>query len=77
VSGATDMEFMFGQSVFNQPLDNWDVSNVTNMGFMFFLTPFNQNISGWCVEQIATEPDNFNDGDSIDPQNKPLWGEPC
>ncbi len=42
---------MFGMfadaKAFNQPLDNWDVSNVATMYDMFAgATEFNQNISG-------------------------------
>ena len=38
---------------FNQPLNNWNVSNVTNMGSMFVnCKSFNQNISNWDVSKV-------------------------
>jgi surface protein len=53
-SGITDMNFMFFDlSSFNQPLDNWDVSQVTNMRDMFyFATSFNQPLDNWDVSQV-------------------------
>jgi surface protein len=40
--------------VFNQPLDNWNVSNVTNMGGMFILCiNFNQPLNGWDVSRVT------------------------
>ena len=59
LSNVTDMDWMFSNSSFNQPIGNWDVSNVTNMSWMFGDSQFNQNISGWCVRKIGTEPKNF------------------
>ena len=43
---------------FNQPLDNWDVSNVTNMKHMFLVsTPglgaFNQPLSSWDTSNVT------------------------
>ena len=33
---------------FNQPLDNWDVSNVTRMIYMFYkVRSFNQRLDKW------------------------------
>ena len=46
---------------FNQPLNNWDVSNVQNMALMFGATSgtngrgaFNQNIGNWDVQMSLT-----------------------
>ena len=37
MSKVTNMSEMFnGASSFNQPLNNWDVSNVRNMRYMFY-----------------------------------------
>ena len=43
-----------GAENFNQPLDNWDVSNVTNMVFMFWgAESFNQPLNNW---DLSNEP---------------------
>ena len=43
----------YGSKLFNQPLNNWDVSNVTDMSFMFYdCESFNQDISKWDVSNI-------------------------
>jgi len=33
-----------GTKVFNQPLNNWNVSSVTNMSYMFGSSAFNNDI---------------------------------
>ena len=39
---------------FNQPLDNWDVSNVTNMAHMFHnCVNFNQPLNNWNVSNVT------------------------
>ncbi len=38
---------------FNQPLNNWNVSNVRNMGHMFYSAhSFNQPLNNWNVSTI-------------------------
>jgi len=51
---VTDMVnlFLFDYT-FNEPLDNWDVSNVTNMFSMFAYTSFNQPIGNWDVSKVT------------------------
>ena len=65
LSNVTDMELMFltrSGSIhrFNQPLNNWDVSNVTNMAWMFGvqfgtngLGDFNQHLNNWDVSNVT------------------------
>ena len=51
---VTDMHFMFfDNEVFNQPIDNWDVSNVTDMSYMFETAQFNQPIGNWDVSSVT------------------------
>jgi surface protein len=52
---VTDMRGLFtDKSTFNQPIDNWDVSNVTNMAEMFRnASSFNQSISNWDVSNVT------------------------
>ena len=49
------MKKMFGWAKeFNQPLNNWNVSNVTDMGAIFYeAEKFNQNISNWNVTKAS------------------------
>ena len=51
----SDMSFLFHfNSVFNQPIGNWDVSNVTEMTEMFRdAQSFNQDISNWDVNNVS------------------------
>jgi surface protein len=47
---------------FNQPLNDWDVSNVKVMSFMFYYCfSFNQNISNWNVSNVKTKTEVFED----------------
>jgi surface protein len=42
-----------GATVFNQPLDNWDVSKVINMeGVFHSAEAFNQNLGNWDVSKV-------------------------
>jgi surface protein len=49
------MENMFSYATsFNQPLNNWDVSNVTNMSQMFWTaSSFNQPLIDWDVSNVT------------------------
>ena len=49
-------------TVFNQDLSGWDVSNVTDMSYMFSSNPaFDQNIGSWNVSNVSDFTD-FMDG---------------
>jgi len=49
------LEFMFGGAEsFNQPLNDWNVSNVDNMSRMFFnAESFNQPLNDWNVSNVT------------------------
>ena len=66
------MAWMFmGSLSFNQPLNNWDVSNVTNMWYMFLdATSFNQPLNKWNVSNDVTYMRRMFDG--ADSFNQPL-----
>ena len=54
MSSVIDMNGMFGSSVFNQDISNWDVSNVIDMSNMFIFTSyFNQDLSSWNVSNVS------------------------
>ena len=53
--------FYFATS-FNQPLNNWNVSNVTNMFSMFRnTTSFNQPLNNWNVSNVTNMFSMFED----------------
>ena len=62
---------MFNDSqIFNQPLDNWDVSNVTDMTYMFNSAQnFNQPLNNWNVSNVTVMVRMFMDAQMF---NQPL-----
>ena len=47
-------------SYFNQPLNNWNVSNVTDTAVMFsFCTEFNQDLSSWNLSNVTHSANMF------------------
>jgi surface protein len=49
-----EMNNIFSNTAFNEPIGSWDVSNVTTMGGMFVnATSFNQPISSWNVTNVT------------------------
>ena len=44
--------FLCTATSFNQPLDNWDVSNVTDMS-MFESAEFDQPLNDWDVSNVT------------------------
>ena len=75
-SNVTNMQEMFAYTeVFNSDISSWDVSTVDNMEGLFrSATAFNQDLSDWCVEQIASVPDNFDNGATSWTEPQPVWG---
>ena len=54
-------------SSFNQPLNNWNVSNVEYMNSMFtFANSFNQPLNNWNVSNVTNMEDMFYDAISFD-----------
>jgi len=47
------MSGMFQSSVFNKPLNSWNVSSVTQMDLLFNNSSFNQDISNWDVSNVT------------------------
>jgi hypothetical protein len=50
---VTDMSSLFGYSLFDHSIGNWDVSNVISMYNMFNNCPFDQNIGNWDVGNVT------------------------
>ena len=49
------MSAMFsGQNSFNQPIEEWDVSNVTDMSYMLQAADFNRPIGIWDTRKLIT-----------------------
>ena len=60
----------WGATSFNQPLNNWNVSNVNNMGYMFGgAESFNQPLNNWDVSNVTDMGMMFNGATSF---NQPL-----
>ena len=56
----TDM--FYEATSFNQPLNNWNVSNVTYMSYMFYYaSAFNQDISSWDISNVTNMESIFDD----------------
>ena len=69
-------------NVFNQPLDQWDVSSVTSINSMFVANSgqFNQDISMWDVSNIISADDfvsfgqnRFNHSSDLFKNSDPLY----
>jgi hypothetical protein len=54
------MNSMFWNSLFNQPIGDWDVNKVTDMLFMFRNSQFNQPIGDWNVSNVTVMNSMFN-----------------
>ncbi len=52
-TAVTNMHGLCGYPNFNEPIDDWDVSNVTDMRFMFSgAKSFNQPLNNWNVSNV-------------------------
>ena len=61
----------YGATAFNQPLEQWNVSNVTNMQYMFqYVTRFNQPLEQWNVSNVTDMYGMFQ-GSGMSSDNKP------
>jgi len=65
------MLYMFSNATsFNQPINDWNVSNVTTMFYMFYnATSFNQPINDWNVSNVVNMYAMFKDATSF---NQPI-----
>ena len=70
-SGITDMSNLFEDKLyFNQPLNNWDVSNVTDMSYMFQnADSFNKPLNDWNISNVTNISSMFRNAYSF---NQPL-----
>jgi len=63
---------MYGKTIFNQPINNWDVSNVTNMQAMFYNDKNfkNHDLSNWNVKNLSDHSDFLKGagGNNIEPK---------
>ena len=73
LTGVTNLSLMFYQNfvlVFNDSVNNWDVSNITDMSQMFRQNKlFNQPLNNWDVSNVTTMKDMFFDAEDF---NQPL-----
>ena len=67
---VTDMSYLFRETEFNQPIDNWDVSNVVDMSLMFKDSKFNQPIDNWDVSKVQNMEGMFEGSDFNQPIGK-------
>jgi surface protein len=71
MTGVTQIRGMFRNNTqFNQPLNNWDVSNVTTMGALNLgtfagCTSFNQPLDNWDVSNVTTMQQMFSSATSF------------
>ena len=79
-SNVTSMGTLFNAATaFNQDISCFNTSSVTNMSRMFFqATSYTQNLSSMGVPNIASKPNNFDNGANASFTNalQPQWGQP-
>ena len=60
--------------VFNQPLNDWDVSNVTSMRLMFRdAKAFNQALNNWNVGNVTNMANMFHNAKAFTDQDLSSW----
>jgi len=75
LSGATSMSYMLAgrpgeESVFNDPVNHWDITGVTDIGGIFSgSTNFNQPLNDWDTSSVVNMGDSFNGSSAF---NQPL-----
>ena len=79
-SNVTSMGTLFNAATaFNQDISCFNTSSVTDMSRMFFqATSYTQNLSSMGVPNIASKPNNFDNGANASFTNalQPQWGQP-
>ena len=67
-------DMFYNANVFNQPLNDWDVSSVTNMRLMFYnaYALKNQDLSSWNVGKVSNRNGfmNYTGGGNTEPNWK-------
>lgn len=63
---------MFCNSVFNQDISQWEVSNVQYMELMFYDSKFEQNIEKWNIKEVLNMKNIFNKETSL---IAPYWSK--
>ena len=59
--GGVNIASLFRSTIFNHPLDTWDVSKVVNLQQTFMLnTAFNQDLSSWNTSNVTNLAETFN-----------------
>jgi hypothetical protein len=73
LSNCNSLNETFQQTSFNQPLNDWNVSNVTTLRLCFFLnSAFNQNIEDWDISNVTSLNGAFWNATAFN-QNLSLW----
>jgi surface protein len=68
------MSAMFSHAaVFNQPINNWDVSSVTDMSKMLFGDAFNQPLNKWKTGKVTNMFVMFQKASAFSDQNLSTW----
>ena len=64
-----------GAKQFNQPLNDWNVSNVTNMEFMFYRCyKFKQPLNKWDISNVIENKDMFSGDNLLNYKKVTMWG---
>ena len=70
LSGATNMEYMFYDTLFNEDISSWDISSITSLRDTFGRTDlFNQPLNSWDTSNVVNMRATFFDTSSF---NQPL-----